>query len=112
MSLKRLAGCQKEGEFMAAKVVKMCDMPLYIAVKVFEALNSGKVKVEGAHMFDAVIITDTEPMDLVYPEGWYYAKGCFRNKHQSTTGSYYEAQMMMSDGTWWGEKVNYCTLND
>ena len=97
---------------MAAKVVKMCDMPLYIAVKVFEALNSGKVRVEGAHILDMTIVTDTEPMKLVYPEGWYYAKGCFSNKHQSTTGRYHEVHMLMPDGTWWNERANYCTLND
>ena len=96
-----------------AKVVKMCDMPVQIAVKVFEALNYGKVKA-GMNLIypcEISIITNTEPKDLVYPEGWYYAKGAFRNKHTSTTGKYYEVNMWTEDGAHWREKAIYCTLD-
>ena len=59
----------------------------------------------------ALIVTDTEPKDLVYPEGWYYAKGSFRNKHMSSTGIYSEVLMMKSDGSFWGDEAKYCTLD-
>ena len=93
-----------------AKTVKMCDMSIAVATKVFEMLNNGKLQAKfiNARYF---IVTDVEPKDLTYPEGWYYAKGSFRNKHMSTTGMYGEAYMQTSDGTLWIEKVNYCTLD-
>ena len=91
------------------KVVKMCDMPSYVAAMVFEALNPKTVRADiGGD--EPIIITNTEPKDLIYPEGWYYAKGCFRNKHTSTTGDYYEVGMTMADGTQWKERATYCTL--
>ena len=40
----------------------------------------------GIHIF-----TDINPEELVYPEGWYFAKSHFRNKHMSTMGLYEEA---------------------
>ena len=93
-----------------ATVVKMCDMDLHIATKVFEALNPGKVKIVNTP-FTTFILTDIEPKDLVYPEGWYYAKGYFRNKHMSTTGLYSEVSMRTEGGASWSEKARYCTLD-
>ena len=94
-----------------ARVIKMCDMPVAIAVRVFESLNPEKVKVNVNPLTDsATITTDTEPKDLVYPEGWYYAKGCFRNKHTSTTGLYSEIEMLTKSNIGWREKATYCTL--
>lgn len=95
-----------------AKTVKMCDMRLPIAVKVFEMLNPTTVTVKPAGLgaWSFVIITDTEPENLIYPEGWYYAKGCFRNKHQSTTGMYEEAHMLTSKNELWKDLAKYCTL--
>ncbi len=97
-----------------AKNVKMCDMPLCIAGKVFAMLNRDKVVFlhketpTGHH----IILTDVEPKDLIYPEGWYYAKGTFRNKHQSTTGMYEEAYMFKMDGAdMWKDTAKYCTLD-
>ena len=88
-----------------ASIVKTCDLPLQYAVDIFGALNPGKIKVKkllksteretledrmnygmGIHIF-----TDINPEELVYPEGWYFAKSHFRNKHMSTTGLYEEA---------------------
>ena len=97
---------------MAAKTVKMCDMSIAVATKVFEMLNNGKVVVkrpgEGYCAY-YIVVTDVEPSDLVYPEGWYYAKGSFRNKHMSTTGFYGEANMVTSKGEFWGHRAKYCT---
>ena len=65
----------------------MCDMSKEIAGKVFQMLNGENVRLKETNsFFGTIIITDVEPMNLIYPEGWYYAKGTFRNKHQSTTG--------------------------
>ena len=95
-----------------AKVVKMCDMSGAIAVRVFEMLNAGDVQLKKNNVFfRTVIVTDVEPKKLVYPEGWYYAKGRFRNKHTSSTGVYEEVIMCKSDGTLWGELATYCTLD-
>ncbi len=93
---------------MSAKTVKMCDLNGAVAAKVFESLNYGKVTYDKNGRFGPVLITDMEPMDLTYPEGWYYAKGCFRNKHQSTTGIYSEVPMMKRNGKQWD--AAYCTL--
>lgn len=93
---------------MKVKTIKSCDMPVTDAVWLFGRYNRGKVKVN-TRGFEMFIVTDTEPKDLVYPEGWYYAKGTFRNKHESTTGIYSEIDMLMSDGTPWRDKAPYQT---
>ena len=96
-----------------AKTVKMCDMSGEIAAIVFQKLNSKDVilgEVKGTS--ELIIATDVEPAELVYPEGWYYAKGCFRNKHTSSTGAYEEIRMVKVDGTSWKELANYSTLDN
>ena len=97
---------------MAAEVVKMCDMSKGIALKVFKMLNPEKVTVKKHVRCGICIYTYTEPKDLIYPEGWYYAKGTFRNKHQSTTGIYCEVMMFKNNGEWWEGSAKYCTLCD
>ena len=99
---------------MAAKVVKMCDLSVNIAAKVFEMLNPGKVEVFSDNWLGPFrrIQTDVEPRLLIYPEGWYYAKGCFRNKHTSSTGLYEEIRMVTKDGVAWKGIAQYCTLDD
>lgn len=96
-----------------AKSVKMCDLGKLTAGKVFEMINGGKVRLEKDRIWTkCYIVTDVEPKDLTYPEGWYYAKGCFRNKHTSTTGIYEEIPMRKPNGESWGEIAKYCTLID
>ncbi|MBR3280861.1 MAG: hypothetical protein IKI57_03300 [Clostridia bacterium] len=92
-----------------AKVVKSCDFPVGIALHVFKMLNPS-ITTEPDPFAGSCIVTDTEPMDLTYPEGWYFAKGNFRNKHTSTTGMYSEIPMKKADGTYWCELVNYSTM--
>ena len=92
------------------KTVKMCDMNSWIAAKVFQMLNPDQITLMVNNYNEEAIVTDVEPKDLIYPEGWYYAKGCFRNKHMSTTGIYGEIEMETSDGTSWREIAKYCTL--
>ena len=99
---------------MAAKVVKMCDLSVNIAAKVFEMLNPGKVEVFSENWLGPFrrIETDVEPRLLTYPEGWYFSKGRFRNKHTSSTGMYEEIRMEKKNGSSWEDIVTYCTLND
>jgi len=100
-----------------ARTVKSCDLPDFIALEVFRLLNTDytghcqlQVKKPGKdYRTHYQIITDCEPKDLVYPDGWYYAKGCFRNKHTSTTGFYCEVRMFDSNGNPWGSRATYCT---
>jgi len=95
-----------------AKTVKMCDMNKAIASRVFQMLNGSNVRLKETYSyFGTIIVTDIEPKDLVYPEGWYYAKGALRNKHTSTTGSYDEIRMVKSNGVAWEDIANYCTLD-
>ena len=95
-----------------AKTVKMCDMSAKIAGEVFRALNPGKVILSVAHDIDKVtgIKTLLEPKDLTYPEGWYYSKGYFTNKHNSTTGQYSQILMFnfFTNEVW---DVPYCTAD-
>lgn len=98
-----------------AKTIKMCDMSKEVAATVFQMLNSDVVQLQKGFGFfripETVLVTDVEPKDLVYPEGWYYAKGCLRNKHTSTTGRYGEVRMQKSNGDDWGDFAKYCTLD-
>lgn len=94
-----------------ATTVKMCDMSKYIAATVFEMLNYGNVHLKDIKFIGTIIVTDIEPKKLVYPEGWYYAKGSLRNKHTSTTGMYEEIPMVKSNGDSWEEIAHYCTRN-
>ena len=100
-----------QGGQKMAITIKSCDFNEYIAGEVFRMLNSEKVSWGRKNGFHT-LITDTEPKELLYPEGWYYAKGAFRNKHMSTTGMYGEIPMVKSDGTSWRDLAIYCTLYD
>lgn len=86
-------------------------MPSNIAARVFEMLNTGKVTIKVAYDIGRVtaIVTDTEPQDLIYPEGWYYANGTFTNKHNSTTGMYSAVIMLDTNGDIWN--CQYCTAD-
>lgn len=96
-----------------AKMLKMSDLPIGVALKVFEMLNEGKVTIlepNDSTIVQYFVYTDTEPKELVYPEGWYYSsKGYFTNKHHSTTGQYSIAYMRTTEGDFWKTKVNYTT---
>ena len=77
MPLKYIPNYLTGGNSMAAKEVKMCDLPARIAALVFKSLNYGKLELYIDGCGNRYIITDVEPMRLTYPEGWYYAKGVF-----------------------------------
>lgn len=92
------------------KSVKMCDMPLSVAISALKGLNPGKVELRNDYLWGMILVTE-EPKNLVYPEGWYYAKGNYRNKHTSTTGIYKEIPMYTKYGEPWKISAKYCTLN-
>ena len=93
-----------------AKTVKMADMPSQIVLQVFKELNKSDITLKPQPgSSEILIITDKEPRQLTYPEGWYYAKGSLRNKHTSSTGAYCEFYMFTSDMTPWDELAKYCT---
>ena len=89
--------------------IKMCDMSKDIAATVFQMLNYGNVHLKEHKIIGKIIVTDVEPKNLVYPEGWYYGKGSLRNKHNSTTRMYEEIPMVKSNGDSWEEIARYCT---
>lgn len=94
-----------------ATTVKMCNMSKGIAANVFKMLNGRNVQLKEHGPMGTVIVTDIEPKNLIYPEGWYYAKGSFRNKHTSTTGIYEEVTMLKSNGALWRDTATYSTLD-
>ena len=97
---------------MSAKTIKMCDLTGDMAAMIFCAINNGNVVLERFEFNSEVVLyTDIEPSNLIYPEGWYYAKGNFRNKNTSSTGIYDEIPMLKHNGDSWMESATYCTLD-
>ncbi len=94
-----------------AKQVKSCDLDGRVAAQLLELLNPNNVKFHN-RAFGEWVVTDTEPSQLTYPEGWYYKNGYFLNKGQSTNGFFKEIVMMTSKGDFWGDKAKYSTLCD
>ena len=111
-----------QGEKEMAETKKMCDMPEKIAATVLQMLNGGVSKIElrwhrnskynncHASPMCFTIVTDIEPKNLVYPEGWYYSSGYFSNKYCSTTGVYSEVYMEKFNGTPWEKLATYRTI--
>jgi len=95
-----------------AKIIKSADLPANIAVTVFEMLNRGKIRVVYEDGCPVAIYTDVQPKLLKYVEGTYYAKGTFRNKHETSNGTYYEVEMYKYNGTSWRSEATYCTRFD
>ena len=84
----------KEGAHTkTTKTVKTCDLTGDIAAKLFVELNPGDLCFTKQRR-TKVLISKKAPQYLVYPEGWYFAKGAFRNKHYSTTGIYEEIPLL------------------
>lgn len=114
-----------------AETVKMADMDANIAATVFMKLNPMVVAVlkegfcDGADdslsaskTYYTTIVTDVEPKDLVYPEGWYYDHGSFTNRATSSDGFYTEIRMIKEsknpgvEGEFWGKTARYSTYSE
>ena len=96
-----------EDMYMERKIVKTCDFSAEMAATILTWLNMNEVwlKKVGTYL---EIITDKSPLDLKYPEGWYYGDGGFTNKHESTTGAYSWVLMKTTKGTDWVDLVSTC----
>lgn len=84
-----------------AKKIESRDYNARIAAIVFAELNKSFVKYEDT--LGGMLICEISPDDhrLVYPDGWYPAKGYLRNKHFSSSGLYGEVPLCRPDGSMW-----------
>lgn len=88
---------------MKLKSISSKDFSANLAAKCFVALNPGKVcfveKTDHkAYTYNEVaIVTDVRPDRLIYPEGWGYSAGCFKNLLKSKI----DVPMFTSDGIQW-----------
>ena len=88
-----------------AKTLNMADLPVGVALKIFKLLNIFAISVKRDDCGNYAVYSLLPPIVLTYPKGWYYAKGCFRNKHNTTSGAYSEIIMLTPDGNSWSEFV-------
>lgn len=81
--------------------IKCCDLSANLAAQLFALLNPREVALQWSGFVGGVdeireIVVDASPDGLVYPEGWYFTKGHFTNKHNSSTGQYSAIPMRVS----------------
>ena len=81
--------------------IKCCDLDGDTAARLFALLNPREVALQRSGFVGGVdeireIVVDASTDSLVYPEGWYFAKGRFTNKHNSSTGQYSAIPMRVS----------------
>lgn len=90
---------------ISIEVVKTCDMDGKAAAAAFIGLNA----LEGTEIaliinpgtYSPIMKTSYDPANMVFPNGWYFAKGSVRNKHHSTTGFYDEVPVMDGNSELW-----------
>ena len=91
---------------MDCQTVKSCDLDGYVAARLLELLNPGKVAVTRDPYNGFRVIANCAPEDLIYPEGWYFNdKNGLTNKHNSSTGQYDTIGVYDPDGYRWTEAV-------
>ena len=86
------------------KLIRTADLSARTAAQLMTSINPGIEYVPNnpfCHDNVGAIITETHPRDLIYPEGWYFSKGNFRNKHNTSSGVYEEIPMIRRDGSQW-----------
>ena len=89
---------------MDCQTIKSCDLDGYVAARLLELLNPGKVAVTRDPYNDFRIIANCAPEDLIYPEGWYFNdKNGLTNKHNSSTGQYAAIGVYDPEGYVWTE---------
>ena len=83
-----------------AKKIKSNNLPGKVAARLFADINKKYVEFVEYDYKPSVLKCQIDPNDdrLVYPEGWYFGKGCFRNKHQSDSGIYEEFAIVGAAG--------------
>lgn len=81
---------------------KMCDLNWEEIAYILKAYNREKITIFPQSISTELrIMTDENPKDLLYLEGWEYWNGYFTNKHRSETGVYEKFLVMKSDNTLW-----------
>lgn len=85
---------------MKIKTVRTRDLSGDIVAKLFAALNPGKVHFDEGEF---KLITDSEPSELTYPEGWYYSWGAI---HSNSDNSSNTMELYRSDGSQHDEHYN------
>ena len=89
---------------MDCQTVKSCDLDGYVAARLLELLNPGKVAVTRDPYNGFRVIANCAPEDLIYPEGWYFNdKNGLTNKHNSSTGQYDTIGVYDPEGYAWME---------
>jgi predicted methyltransferase len=83
----------------SSKIVRTADLPISIVVRVLESLNRGKI-ILVTYGDDITIVTDTNPRQFNFPEGWYFSNGVFTNKFHASR-HYSEAKIVNSRGSTW-----------
>ena len=73
-----------------------------MALIVLAFVNGRKVKIENKDG-KKIVVTDEEPRNLTYPDGWYYVSGFYANE-----GGKERMRMYRSDGTAWSDYAKYC----
>ena len=77
-------------------VVKACDLPSEIAVRVFEWLNQGRVTFY-ARPGNITVLCKGDPNTLTYLEGWWYDADNDALVNVSEDGEQYQIKMLSAD---------------
>lgn len=88
-----------------ARKIKANNLSGKVAARLFADLNKDYVEFVEYDFKAPVLKCQIDPNDmrLIYPDGWYFGKGTFRNKHQSDSGLYEEIAMVNGDNQWQSE---------
>ena len=90
----------------------MSDVPINVAIDALCALNKEKVIGVNHPILGLVVMTDFNPDDLVYPEGWQYKNGCYCNKHDIATGLYKQALVLKPIDWRWKQQVGHRIVSE
>ena len=95
-------------------MARTSELSIEEAVKQFLILNPGKVEVRQTGMtggvLKSILMTNTKPIDLIYPDGWTCNQGCFMNKRVGFAGTNEVMCIVKKDGSFWEDK--YCIFPD
>ena len=90
----------------------MSDAPINVAIDVLCAFNQGKVRGVNHPILGLVVMTDVDPNELVYPEGWQYKDGCYCNKHDIATGLYEEVLVLKPTDKRWKQQIRHRIVSE
>ena len=91
-------------KILSIKPIQTRNLPTKAAIAAFVGLNEEEGKVitrANSGSYPPILKTESNPMTMLCPDGWYFAKKSLRNKHSSTTGMYSEIKLMDNRGGFW-----------